>query len=375
MAVLPSCSTRIRTSGGAFSHFLFHHVIRAFFTAGPYFGLSSSKPQLQSALLMSLAGALFYRWLRRFVSTTVALIYTLLLGLNLTITENATSVEIYGLAMLGVMTLMHVVCYEHETHTASSALWLSLCSLFVLTSHAGYGLLVAAIFMALIWRDRGHFRSVLKWMALGLLICLLFLALMLAERIQNPGDVVSSYLRWFWGVEGQLTAPLMSILETPLHDFSLFAGLVVFPGILGWSAARRDYSHVALVALFATLLFVLVFTFWVADTGEFFLPLHILWATFAAIAVQRMIEFGGPPRSWSILLICVLVYFVLFMLWPQVIRGVNRLKPFPRDPLLDFVFGAPGPRVDLRFNLLWAFWIYAVVSYRLGRACNVASVA
>jgi hypothetical protein len=106
----------------------------------------------------------------------------------------------------------------------------------------------------------------------------------------------------------------------------MYAGLILFPAVVGWRWFRHRFSELAMAGGLATLLFFVFYAFWVTDRGVFYLPLQFVWGLFAALAVQRL---AGSGKGAVLLQGGALAYALLFMFLPA-------LWDFPRHTLLSW---------------------------------------
>ncbi len=291
--------------------------------------------KLQAALATALSLVLFYRLLRRQrISPAIAACFMLLMGLNATFLEFATTVELYGVLM--VATMLGLLAFDSELKrpgpAGAAGLWLACLAMVAI--HPGWAFLVLAIYLALAWGERGRPRRAAGRIAEGAAVALIVGGWIVlagglgAEHRQEAHAFISGYYgpKGEWGLLG---SPLWQPYLTLIHN----SGLLLYPAI--WTAVRerRRLNGWFIALLVATATYFIVFGGWPADMGEFFTPLQPLWAFFAARGIDRWS--GLLPRRGRLLAAGLAGYAVLVA------------APFFNWPLAPFVI---------------AFWAYVALS-------------
>jgi len=317
-------------------HPLFGYVLAPWLLAGRAAGLSlMTAGMLQSAAFAALSAALFHAWLRRHgLSRATALLFSVLLGLNASVIDVATTTEMYAACLFAVVLSLWAFDSVSRNPGRLNAFFLWICCFSLFALHVGFAFWVMALYLTLAWRGRRRPLNALAWILQAAAIpALLLLWLVLAGAVSaSQAGATKAFFGRFW-MQGE-DGVLRRIVAAPLYQFAMYAGFILFPAWVGWKWFRSRLPGLATAACLATLLFFMFYAFWVADRGVFYLPLLPLWGLFAALAVQKL---AGKANGRPVLLVAGGVgYSVLFMLLPA-------LPAVSRSPALSWVLAFSYP--------------------------------
>lgn len=335
-------------------HQLFGPMVWLFLKLGALLGFDPLvSGAFLSAFFMSLAVAAFYLLLRRFhVSGATAVVYALLLGCNTTCLANGTIVELYAPLLFFMMLALHCFLSEVATPALKWRTALAACLLVVLLLHQGYGLVVLSAYLALMWRDRRIPRRIGEWVALGAVSLAVVLAWLVSEGYFTQAEigVTRWFFKTFWATEtyGRAVWPLF---QSPVFVLAIYAGLVLFPAAAAIPIMRREHRDFTRFACIAAILIWGIYSYWVPDRGEFFLPLHVIGGVFAAVAFDRLAA-QLQRRAFLLLLLAGCLFYVAFVFFPYGLIGIPFRPLTPRRSFFIFPDVAPLPSPRLAFIML-----------------------
>ncbi|MCE5230613.1 hypothetical protein LLG95_13615 [bacterium] len=317
---------------------------------------------LQSALTAAAAVGLYYGWLRRLnISQSTATLFTFILAFAGTVLEIATTVELYGIALLTVMISLHAWLGELRKPNAPGALALFVSCWLIVMFHVGWALWVLVLYLSLAWSERAHRLRATGRIAEGAAIAMaLVLWFILTNQFGARGML---YQKTFYSIYVPGSGNLFSLLKpfwTFFIGFVVNGGLLLFPAVAGAFRRRREMPGLFAAFVFGTLIFLVCFGFWPADRGEFYLPLALLWGCFAARAVEDysrdkdfVLEFGLAAAIYAAAIFASIwikqPHFVAFLFWIYAAASVRLgwrasgmrpdLEPQPRPWVYHLLFG------------------------------------
>lgn len=288
---------------------------------------------LQSALTASTAVALYSCWLRRLkVGAGTAVVFTLLLGLTGTVIEIATTVELYGVALLAVVLSLHAWLGEARAPKAIGAIALWFACLAVVMLHVGWALWVLAVYLSLAWHERARRRRALVRLGEGAAVALA-LGLWFTLDRQFAGTNLFN-LKTFFAAFAPDRLDLSKPFQTLFAGLIANGGLLLFPAIAAAFRERRAYPALFGLGAAATVVFFLLFGFWPADRGEFYLPVLAVWGFFAARAADDWMCNGQSARPF---MLAALAYAALLL-------AASRMQESWLPALVFWVYAAASAR-------------------------------
>jgi hypothetical protein len=198
--------------------------------------------------------------------------------------------------------------------------------LLVVFFHIGFSFWVLALYLGLCFAHRHDRRRVVAFLVEGAVIAAILLVVLLMNRKPLVGD--EDYFQWMWKTFFRVGDPwraVRRVLVAPMNDINLYMGLALFPGVAGWWLIRRRWPALAAMIALATFLFLLFYSFWPVDYGNYYLPLLPLWGLTAALGCQAVLRHGSPFQR-ALLFILMLVDVGLYVF-------VLRDRPTVEDPL------------------------------------------
>jgi len=299
-------------------HPLFGYLLWGFISVGRVLGVGVIlSGQIFAAVFGGLSIALFHLLLRRHgIAQFGAVTYALLLALNMTVLENATSVELYTPALAAIVLSLHALRSVVLSPGARSTLLLLVSCLLVTLLHLGFSLWVFALFVALAITS-GDWKNALQWIMRGAMVLAALVLWLFAD-----GHLVGEGLEKqseFFGAHGQLEdfpSALWYLFVRPLLYFGRYAGLILFPATLGLVILYRERRVEFWLAGLAGVIFWGVFSFWACDFGSFFAPLLPILGLGAAMALEAVLKRWGR-QSGACLLSGLFIYAYLFMFLPM----------------------------------------------------------
>ncbi|MEN6627050.1 MAG: hypothetical protein ABFD69_12565 [Candidatus Sumerlaeia bacterium] len=319
---------------GIATHFLFGPWLRSCLLLGARFGIEPRiAGSIQSLVTMVAAMGLFYVAMRRCgIGRPWAAAYTLLMGCNAPALENATTVEVYGVAMLAVMLSLHGFLNEARSPNFRGSAWLLAANILVAWVHVGFCFWVLGLYLALGLSERFVSRFMLR-LGQGLLVLLVLMGTKYQAKIVHL-DLVFNYrymYHTFYHFQ-PCAQHLVNALLAPLDSIQAFAGLSIFPAVVGWRVMRGRLTALSLHAVVTSLLFVGFFHAWNTDFGVFYMPVMILWGIFAAHGCEAAFRSGDRAVQISLLALacfavaCAILPFQDFRFVDNWIHGTpNRL--------------------------------------------------
>ncbi|MBI1784245.1 hypothetical protein HYR69_03800, partial [Candidatus Sumerlaeota bacterium] len=302
-------------------HLAFGYVMHAFLSAGRVLHVPLPAAGLfQAAFFMSFAVLLFYLLLRRYgIEFWPAIIFCLLLGFNETTIENGTTAELYGLALFAVLVALHAFRSVSQNSSYFNAVLFWLSCVFMLSVHLGLAFFVLALHMPLIQRERTKLGQSV-WLLRGatttipIILWLFFEGHLSGSKVEESKSFFFAFHR-----EGDIWHVPLQMLNAPLYDFASYAGLILFPAAVGLGYARDELKPERGLFLWSSFLLLTAFSFWTADFGTFYLPLHPVWGLFSAIGLER-IAAKRSRAAPAIFLVSLYAYALLFIFLPQLWR-------------------------------------------------------
>lgn len=342
-------------------HPLFGRIMSAVLALGRLAGLRDAvSGAIQAAVFAAAGVALFYSLLRAWgVRPPVSLLYALLLGLNATMLENATTVELYTVSLVALALSFHAFRRATSAPSRRNAVFLALSWLIVLSLHAGFGLWVLAMFICVVRHDRGRSGAWRTWFGLAAGVLAVLAAWTLIEGHYPGGtratdaasDRTPEFFAFFWQ-SGSFRQGLLNCLITPARDFAAFAGWLCFPALAAWPALRREEPELVLLFLLASLMSFAVYAHWVADEGSFHLPEQLVWGVVSARVFDGRLRCVAARETTAVAL-SALLFLCLFMLLPLHARRTGN---------------ADGVQVVVTGVLFLAVWLLCPLMARRGSA-------
>lgn len=273
--------------------------------------------QLFAAVFGGLAIAAFHALLLRHAVTRLcAGIYAALLGLNMIVMENATSVELYTPTLVAIVLSLHAVRSVTLSPTGWNRALVWLTCMAVVGMHVGFSLWVFAIYVALAIESRNWLRGTV-WLLHGALVLAGLMLWLFLEGHLNHGvfEEREGFFQTFGRLDSTASA-LLILLETPLMYFGRYAGVTIFPAAIGlaffWRARHVEFS----LAVISTFILWIVFSFWACDYGSFFIPLLPIWGLASALTVDALMRRWGR-RCLMLLISALFVHAYVFMVLPM----------------------------------------------------------
>lgn len=290
---------------------------------------------LQSALAAAAAAGLYFCWLRRLaIATETAALFTLLFALSGTVLEIATTVELYGVTLLVVIVSLHAWLGEVRKPGIRGAVGLWVSCLLIVMLHVGWALWVLVVYLSLAWRERARRRRALFRVGEGALVAAALGLWFVAGR--HFGGLGLEYQKTFYSAFAPAGINLLTPFWTVFVGLIVNGGLVLFPAIAAAFRYRHKNSNLFVLWAMATAVFFVIFGFWPADRGEFYLPVLAVWGFFAARAAQEWSRDSNTSMHYT----ATAIGYAL-MLWA-------------------------GMRVGEAWLIALFFWIYAAASARWG---------
>lgn len=248
---------------------------------------------LQAGLAMAAAMGLLYAAMRRCgAGRGWSALFTLLMALNGTTLENATSIELYGLSLAAVLLSLHAFLSEARRPTRGGAGWLLAANVFVVWAHVGFAFWVLSQYVALALAERKVRRGVLRFAQGFGVLAALFGALWASQGIGLKVYGAYDFMYGKFYQPQSILAHAGHFLLAPATWFQAFAGLAIFPAVTGWLLERRRVPALALHGALVSLLFFGFYHAWNVDLGTFYLPVMVVWAIFAALGAQAVFRSG-----------------------------------------------------------------------------------
>ncbi|MEN6627048.1 MAG: hypothetical protein ABFD69_12555 [Candidatus Sumerlaeia bacterium] len=297
------------------THLLFGPWLRLWLVAGAWLHLEPRVAgSLQSAVTMACAMGLFFLALRRCgTGRGWAAVFTLLMGCNAPVIENATTVEVYAPAVLAVMLSLHAFLGEAASPGRRGAIRLIAACILVAFCHAGYCFWILSAYLALGLYERRPARFALR-MAQGAVVVLALVAVKYAAAragVDTANSVESMYRKFY--LKQSVWMHAVNIAMAPADSIQAFAGLAIFPAVLGWRVARRRLGALAIHAVLSLILFIAFFHAWNIDFGNFYLPVMMPLGIFAALGCEA--AFRNPARAprWPLGVLAMLTVVLVIL--------------------------------------------------------------
>ncbi|MEN6625395.1 MAG: hypothetical protein ABFD69_04100 [Candidatus Sumerlaeia bacterium] len=299
-------------------HPLWGYFLSLCLNAGRAAGLTLMQAgQMQSALTAAAAGGMYFAWLRRLgVGMRTATLFAMIFGLSGTVLEIATTVDLYGVALLAVVLSLHAWLSEIKEPSPGGAaeLW-GACAL-VVGLHAAWAPWVLVIYVVLAWNERRR-----RARAAGRIIEGAAVGIAIGAWLAWGGYDIARQGHFFsmlfeGGAASELIArPFATLFTGPVLNGGLLAVLAI-PGVM---VMRKNTPVMYRFILLATVLFFVCFGFAPPDRGECFLPVLALWGFAGALVVDRL----SPDRRRTIALMMVMFALTLAMYLPAAVKALQ----------------------------------------------------
>lgn len=296
---------------------------------------------VQSALTMAGTMALLFIAMRRCgVARGWAALFTLLVALNAPSLENATTVELYGLAMIAVMLSLHAFLSEARRPGRGGAWWLIAANIFVVWVQVGFAFWVLSQYVALAIHERNARRAVFRF-AQGFCVLAGMLGGVWASRAIGLKEYGAyDYMVSTFYQTQSLGSHALNFVLAPATWFQAFAGLAVFPAITGWLIERRRLSALAIHAALASILFFGFYHAWNVDWATFYMPLIVVWAIFAALGAQAALRSPDKRIHWTLAVMALTAAIFLIRPYQGRLVGLHWLYADPSFTLSGILFYA-----------------------------------
>lgn len=324
------------------THPIFGPWLRLAMAVGGALGLDPRiAGSMQSVLTMAAAMALLFVAMRRCgVARGWSALFTILMALNATTLDNATSVELYGLSMAAVMLSLNAFLSEARRPTRGGAWWLLAANVFVVWAHVGFSFWVLSEYVALAIVERRVWRGVLRFAQGFGVLAGLYAAMWASIAVGFKAYGVYDYMYETFYQPQSLLSHAGNFVLAPATWFQAFAGLAIFPAVTGWLLDRRRMPALALHVALVSVLFFGFYHAWNVDWGTFYLPLMAVWAIFAALGAQAVFRGGDGKSQWALGLIVLPIAALLVRPYQGRLEGSFWIYGHPSQALSGVLFYA-----------------------------------